>query len=217
MRLPAIQIRQRNIGDGRGLVADINDFTPGREHAARFVFASPPCVCFSTARNRRRSAEQLALDEKIKNLGIVAIEKAMQIPCIEFYCMENVSALLSREHFPWLEKMIETLTNEYGCSVEATIYDARDFGLCQARQRLFLVASRSGKRGLLPCRPFFQTDKFGEIADDDPASLITSAYWKMSTYATAKDKELAGKGKVDCPGQGQAGQTLERASEGPSP
>ena len=215
-RLPAIQTRERNIGDGRGVVLSIADFEPTRRHAARICFASPPCKRFSTAAETRDSedAAQLAIDEDLKNLGVAAIEKAMQIPKLEFYCMENVEGLLSATSRPYLDKMISTLL-AHGCSVEFSVYDARDFGLCQSRRRLFMVASRSGKKNLLPRSPGLKPAKFEQIVDFDADRKKKSA-WQMTTYPTARAKEENRKGSVkwivkNCDALGNDGRLTDRA------
>ena len=195
-RLPAIQTRQKNIGDGKGVVMSIADFDPKAEHAARICFASPPCKRFSTAAEGRDSddIEQASLDENLKNLGIVAIEKAMLIPKLEYYVMENVEGLLRKPNRPYLDRMISLLL-EHGCSVEFSVYDARDFGLCQSRRRLFMVASRSGKKDLLPRPPGLEPVKFEQIIDTDPIR-ISAAEWKDETYVTSRAKELDQCGSV---------------------
>lgn len=198
-RIPAIQTREKNLKDGAGIVASVVDWEPSKEHAAKFCFASPPCKRFSTAAETRddNDDEQISLDEDLKNLGFASIKTAFKIPDLEFYIMENVVGLLNDKNKPYFNGMVNLLKDEYKCSVEWNVYDSSDFGLCQSRKRLFLIASRRKKKNLLPIVPpeLSRHKKFIDICDKDP-ERTKNAIWSMSTHPTARAKEMRQKGTI---------------------
>lgn len=206
-RLPAIQTRNKNIGDGRGVVMDIAKYVPTANHCARFVLASPPCKRFSTA---AESIDQMRgktededdedgleeMDKNIKELGFISLDKALQIPGHEYYIMENVKGLLSSSNKPYLDEMVRRLRLK-GYNAEWQIYNAYDFGACQQRERLFLIASKSGRENLLPTVPKGVKKKtFEDIMETEDSKeskeRIKHARWNASTYLTAMAKQDRG-------------------------
>lgn len=201
-RIPAIQTREKNFKDGAGRVMDVGDFKPGPEHAARFVTASPPCKRFSTsAETWDEDDDFLAeLDKSIKDLGLTAIEKAIAVPEMEYYVMENVVGLLSKSNRDYLAQMVAKLRG-YGFSVEWQVYNSHNFGVCQMRERLLLVASKSGRKNLLPIAPRGIKKKiFKDIMEDgktkESKARIKDSLWSQSTYLAFVAKMMRGAGQM---------------------
>lgn len=201
-RLPAIQTRKLNIGDDAGMIMSVKDFTPTRKHAARFVTASPPCKRFSTAAETREEddVEQIDMDEDLMSLGFVAIEKALQVPYMEYYVMENVEPLLYDKNRKYLDGMVKMLEDK-DFNVEWTVYNAHDFEICQVRHRLILIASKSGRKNLLPCAPVgVKKPKFADIMEDgrttESRDRIKASRWSQSTYLTFLAKMMRGAGQM---------------------
>lgn len=210
-RLPAIQTREKNLKDGAGRIMGVDEFIPGPEHAARFVTASPPCKRFSTSAEtwvEDKDEDEYTDDDKwldeldrgIKELGYVAIDKAVAIPEMEYYIMENVTGLANERNHSYLLGMIKKLRS-LGFSVEWNIYNAHDFGACQMRERLILVASKNRHENLLPVAPVGIKKKiFQDIMEDGKSKAsrgrIEDARWSQSTYLTFVAKMMRGAGQM---------------------
>jgi len=205
-RLPAIQTREKNFKDGKGMIMGVDEFKPAAKHAARYVTASPPCKRFSTSAETWENEgdddneDLLDLDTSIKELGFVAIQKALKVPEMEYYVMENVTGLLTRENKPYLDKMVEMLKSA-GCSVEYQIFNSYDLGCCQLRERVILVASKSGRKNLLPEAPAGIKKKiFADIIEDEltveSAARVKKAKWPQSTYLAFVAKMMRGAGQM---------------------
>lgn len=208
-RLPAIQTREKNFGDGKGMVMGVEEFKPTAKHAARFVTASPPCKRFSNAAETwdDDDDELIAMDKFIKGLGKVSIKAALQVPEMEYFIMENVVGMLSasnRDHFFEMKAMLK----DAGFSVEYNVFNAADLGCCQERERVILIASKSGRTGLLPVLPGLPRVIFADIMEDGKSKAskdrLERSRWSTATYATARFKEERGAARMKIVIQGKA-------------
>lgn len=210
-RLPAIQTREKNFGDGKGLVMSVEEFKPTAKHAARYITASPPCKRFSSSAETwdENDIGLSEMDKFIKDLGKVAIRAALQVPEMEYYIMENVVGMLSESNHDHLVEMV-TMLKDAGFTVEWAVFNAADLGCCQERERVILVASKSGRKGLLPAAPGVKRLCFADIMEDGKTKAskerLEKSRWSTSTYATARFKEERGaaKMKIIIPSRAQA-------------
>lgn len=195
---PAIEMRNANLKDGAGVQMDMLDFNP-KGVSADVIWMSPPCKRFSSAAEDRNLEEAddsfVFMDEYIKNLSFVAIEKAMKVKGVQYIIMENVDALHNERNHSYLDKMIKQF-NDGGFNVEYNCYDAQYLGLCQKRKRLILVASAKGKTDLLPSIPQQPRVKLGEIIDRYKGweKRTKVEVWNETTYGTFVSKWLADAG-----------------------
>lgn len=200
-RLPAIQTREKNFNDGKGIVMNVEEFKPTAKHAARYITASPPCKRFSTSAETwdENDIGLSEMDKFIKNLGKVAIRAALQVPEMEYYIMENVVGMLSESNHDHLVEMV-TMLKDAGFTAEWAIFNSADLGCCQERERVILVASKSGREGLLPAAPGMKRVCLDDIMEDGKSKVskerLEKSRWSTSTYATARFKEERGAAKM---------------------
>ena len=123
----------RNVG-GEIEVGDVARIRPrGR---CDVIIAGPPCQGFSTLGARRQDdRNRLCLG----SAGLGKLEPTVMV-------VENVPAFLDS---PICLVPAERM-RRMGFDVEALVLDAADFGVPQFRRRAFIVASRTGKRFVLP-------------------------------------------------------------------
>jgi DNA (cytosine-5)-methyltransferase 1 len=104
-----------------------------------FLWGSPPCPSFSTAKTDGvETPEDIAQAQKIA--GIIRIKKP------RYFALENVRGYVDSESFRVILSTIQSL----GYSNHHAVYDSADFGVPQNRHRLILRASRDPLRDLLP-------------------------------------------------------------------
>jgi DNA (cytosine-5)-methyltransferase 1 len=104
-----------------------------------FLWGSPPCPSFSTAKTDGvETPEDIAQAQKIAD--IIRIKKP------RYFALENVRGYVDSESFRIILSTIQSL----GYNNHHAVYDSADFGVPQNRHRLILRASRDPLRDLLP-------------------------------------------------------------------
>lgn len=111
-------------------IVDIKNAHP--RHKCDVIIAGPPCQGFSTLGKRLRNDTRNTLSLEIVRWAQLANPAVIVV--------ENVSAFL--QHPVWFE-LTKKLKN-LGYSVEGKELNALDFGIPQARQRSFTIASKIG-------------------------------------------------------------------------
>jgi DNA (cytosine-5)-methyltransferase 1 len=107
--------------------------------SVEFLWASPPCPSFSTAKTDGKETElDIALAQKTADI-IKAINP-------RYFALENVRGYVGSESFRIIYATLETM----GYNLHHAIYDAASFGVPQNRNRLILRASRDRLRLLQP-------------------------------------------------------------------
>jgi DNA (cytosine-5)-methyltransferase 1 len=169
-----------------------------------FLVAGFPCQPFSSAGKRMGFADQTRGTLFFFIAQIVAEKKPKVI------LLENVRGLLSHDRGQTFKIICDTLTDA-GYLVFAKVLNARDFGLPQNRQRLFIVALRDD----IPSAHSFEfpsptadrrTLRLGQILDPSPAEglYISDKIWASHQSRKIRNKEL---------GRGFGFQIFNRESE----
>jgi DNA-cytosine methyltransferase len=194
-----VKARLKNTGH-QALCMNVADYEPKDEHAADFFWTSPPCQTFSTAARddyfkaiNAYEKNDLSLLEKMKedarhNLFMASVNYVKWF-MPKFVVLENVMGLLTHDDVTGqnsgtFSKMMRTFSN-LGYNVEWDVLNSLEYGLCQDRDRVFIVCSRDGHKGLIPMPTTPLKDaRFGSIMD----RYTTDGAWAGSTYQTAVEK-----------------------------
>lgn len=98
------------------------------------VFGGPPCQAFSVAGKMDLN------DPRAKLVGVFMQVVSALKPKI--FIMENVKALASLSKFEQVRKQLVEVAIKNGYSVDLSIQNSKDFGVPQARERMFFVGVR---------------------------------------------------------------------------
>jgi len=187
----AVATRHKNLGH-MAVNMDIREYVPTPADAADVLWTSPPCQTFSTW--TKVDGDVDPLDDR--NTLFMSSAKYVRTFRPRFVILENVMGLIKHDvdgaGGGTLNAMKKTFT-DMGYHVEWNVFNSAEFGLPQRRDRVFLVASRDGQKGLLPLSPSIQA-KFGSIMEHN----VIAAAWSKKNYRTAVNK-------------------VERLNDGPSP
>jgi DNA (cytosine-5)-methyltransferase 1 len=95
------------------------------------IFGGPPCQGFS------RAGSMDPFDPR--NKLVVDFMKAVEIVRPSLFVMENVKPLAIHKKFSFLRKKLINKSSSLGYSTEILLLNAKDFGVPQARERMFLI------------------------------------------------------------------------------
>jgi DNA (cytosine-5)-methyltransferase 1 len=135
----AVDTYRQNIGD-HITHGDVNEYVDG---LARFsgvdcLFGGPPCQGFSVA-------GKMALDDPRSQL-VKSYMRAVEVVRPRCFVMENVKALGTLTKFKQVRDELRSLASRLGYRTELVILNAKDFGVPQARERVFFVGFLQGER-----------------------------------------------------------------------
>jgi DNA (cytosine-5)-methyltransferase 1 len=204
----------------------ITDYHPdpkwvGITEILKIMFSGTPCPDFSTA-------GQNAGGEEGSGTRSSLMWEAVRI-CKEFqphiYCWENVKNVLSKTHKPVFDKHNKTI-EDMGYVVDYAVLNAKDYGIPQNRQRVFMVAIRkdvahlfpnfsvalSQKRPMKPLKEFLNTPVYNDYEYSDREKYLTGVDnvnrvdpWYFVKYRQAwLTKRMQGLG-ITTPDKKQAG------------
>lgn len=154
----AVVYRQRNLGHQAELM-DITTYVPQDRHAADLLWTSPPCQTFSSC-----SRETATLEDKRNNLFLCSLDYVAHFRP-RFVVFENVMGILTHNADKAGGGTVTSIRNAFkqlGYHVELNVINAR-YWLPQDRERVFIVASRDGEKGLIPQEPILNKFTFGQI------------------------------------------------------
>lgn len=114
-----------------------------RKGKPTIVFGGPPCQGFSYSNQRTRSSDNPENWLFLEFLRVVRIWEP------DWVVFENVKGITNTEGGTFLTRVIEDLDRQR-YSLKVGLLNAVDFGVPQSRERLFVVASRSGLTPELP-------------------------------------------------------------------
>lgn len=107
------------------------------------VIGGPPCQSYSTVGRRQYDQRAVMYEEYIRLLGILKPK---------MFIFENVTGLLSMKNdngepvINDIKKLFQNIKNnneEFGYTISQAILNAKDFGVPQSRERVFLVGTRN--------------------------------------------------------------------------
>ena len=101
------------------------------------LFGGPPCQGYSKLNRKTRTAENP------KNWLFLDFIRSIRLINPEWIVIENVPGLAGMEKGFFLESICDNLS-DLGYTPNFKILNAADFGVPQRRERLFIIASRSG-------------------------------------------------------------------------
>lgn len=130
---------------------DIKTIDPYSIPDADVIICGPPCQGFSNVGKRNPSDERNFLYLEI--LKIVRVKKA------SFVIIENVKGLKSFQNGTVLNHFLEGL-HDAGYKTEWTILNAKEFGVAQNRERLFIIANNINVGSIIPRIEKHKCDKF---------------------------------------------------------
>jgi DNA (cytosine-5)-methyltransferase 1 len=104
------------------------------------LIGGPPCQGFSIQR--------IGEDSDSRNDLVPAFGRAIEEFAPRLFVMENVRGLLGRRGRPYLDSFIELITGA-GYEVEVHEVNARDYGVPQARKRVFVCGVRNDSPGFV--------------------------------------------------------------------
>lgn len=171
----AVEYRERNLGH-KAIQMDITQYVPVREHDADLLWTSPSCQSFSTSSREAALAKKDAkIEDKRDNLFLCSLEY-VKFARPMFVVLENVTGMLTHNKGDTIRTIIGSF-KALGYHVEYNVLNSR-YWLPQDRERLFIVASRDGQKGLIPNEPYkpeilgadgkpvYQYPTFGSVMQD---------------------------------------------------
>jgi DNA (cytosine-5)-methyltransferase 1 len=141
----AIQTFQNNHLNSEGVKADLreleNSFYEKYSGKIDVIIAGPPCQGFSMCGTRDINDDRNNLFEEVV--------RAVEIIKPKVVIIENVVGLLSMKNpeGKLVKELIKDKLGSLGYSVENKILNASDYGVPQARKRVFFIGSKIGKVG----------------------------------------------------------------------
>lgn len=178
---PAIETREKNLKH-KGMCIPIEDYVPDQAHAADLLWTSPPCQTFSSC---SREVNRMNKDDKRNILFLNSVDYVKNFKP-KYFVLENVMGMYSHDadgQGNGTVKEMEKVFKDYGYHTECGTLNSQYWGLPQARERVFIVGSLEGKKGLLPLEGTEITKRFGDIMEKG----TVEGCWTQS-YKTALDK-----------------------------
>lgn len=140
----ACQTFRRNFPHVEILETDICAFSPpALPSQDSIVFGGPPCQGFSTSNQKTRNKDNP------KNWMFSEFFRVVEEASPEWVVFENVKGLLETERGFFFTLISEKL-KKLGYSFQFNTLNAKDFGVPQVRNRLFVVGNRNGKSFIFP-------------------------------------------------------------------
>ena len=135
----AVETYRQNIGD-HIVLGDIDNFIPMLSEFGDIdcLFGGPPCQGFSVA-------GKMALDDPRSQL-VKSYMRAVEVVRPRSFVMENVKALGTLSKFKQVRDELRSFANAIGYQTELVILNSKNFGVPQARERVFFVGFRNADR-----------------------------------------------------------------------
>ena len=176
------------------IFGDLTKLRPGDVPKFDLLLAGFPCQPFSHA-GKRKGFE----DTRGTIFFSIASILEAQMPRAKVVLLENVRGLRNHDGGNTLARILETL-KQLGYVTHSTVLNARDFGLPQNRQRLFIVGIREdldGAKDYTFPAPTHSRDALTvqQILDANPSAdlQISERLWRGHQARKVRNKE-AGKG-----------------------
>jgi DNA (cytosine-5)-methyltransferase 1 len=172
MEPAACDTYRRNLG-AHIVMADIGKVPSDAIPAADVVIGGFPCQGFSIVGTRRLDDERNFLYREMK--------RVIRDKQPAYFVAENVRGLLNMAKGKVVRAMIAEL-RELGYEVDYRLLNARDFGVPQLRERVFIIGNRLG----LP-NPFPSPSHGPRVEQTGPQTTLLSRETALSPYRTLRD------------------------------
>lgn len=153
-----VDFRAKNLGH-QAVCDDITLYEFKDADAADLLWTSPPCQTFSTAAREQAIKTKEDARDNLFLHSIRYVEKFKP----RFVVLENVTGLLTHAKGETLNAMRDHF-KRLGYHVEYNVLNAVHW-LPQERERIFMVASRDGEKGLIPSEDGLRSRPFGSIME----------------------------------------------------
>lgn len=171
-----VECRKRNLGH-EALCMDIREYQPRPQDAADLLWTSPPCTMLSSA-----SREYADPKDPMNQLYLKSLEYC-DILRPKYFVLENVMGILTHNAdkqgnntlTEWRRKF-----DDLGYRTEFNVLNSKYFGVPQDRERVFLVGSLEGKKGLIPKESSKVQARFRDIMEEGS----TDECYEAETYRT---------------------------------
>lgn len=178
----------RNVG--ASLIRGRAGLRPGEE--VDVVFGGPPCTGFSVQGHKRE-------DDPRRNL-IFEFERIVGAVRPKHFVLENVKGLTSGRDREVLEKLIHEFDLAgYDCAEPWQVLNAKDYGVAQNRERLFLLGSRRDRPIIKYPIPQQKRVTVGEVLydleDRAIAAMMSGGTITQHTAAVQERFQAVGLGK----------------------
>ena len=120
---------QIHLGDINNFMADLEQLAATDEITC--LFGGPPCQGFSVA------GKMDAHDPRSKLIW--SFMDAVRLTKPQAFVMENVKALATLDKFREIRECLFKTAHQLGYDVDLVVLNAKDFGVPQARERMFLI------------------------------------------------------------------------------
>lgn len=142
MNAAALETFQRNHANAKILCGDLTDnslknkiIDLSKQLNVRGILGGPPCQGFSL------KGKKLGLDDE-RNFLFREYLQLVEAIAPDFIVMENVKALVNTANGYFLGEITQVL-EKLGLHTQVKVLNARDFGVPQNRERVFIVAMRN--------------------------------------------------------------------------
>ena len=140
------------------------------------LFGGPPCQGFSRSNHRTRNKENP------NNWLFEEFGRISNLWKPDWVVLENVQGLIGTEQGIFLEQILERL-QEIGYETNYQVLNAKDFGVPQNRERLFIVGSRHGISFEFPKKKVTEAITVKEAISDLPKLENGNAIEKMKYHS----------------------------------
>lgn len=138
------------------------------------LLAGFPCQPFSIAGHKK------GLSDERGNL-FFEIVRILEYRQPKAFLLENVKGLIHKNNKKILNIMIDNLEN-CGYHVSYQVLNAKDFGLPQNRERIYIVGSKKGSEPFTFPTPTYQKTRLGDILENkvDNKYTLTPRLWEYT-------------------------------------
>ncbi len=121
-----------------------------------------PCQDISSAGKQRGLSENSGSRSSL----LWECKRAIAVKRPKYLLMENVKALVQKKFMPEFQRWIDTLA-EYGYTSFWQVLNAKDFGVPQNRERVFMVSILNAEHGFAFPKPFPLEKRLRDILEDN--------------------------------------------------